>query len=330
MNVAIVILNWNGKVLLEQFLPSVVVHSQGATVYVADNASSDDSVAYVKQNFPSVQIIQNTVNGGYAKGYNDALRQLTEDLFVLLNNDVEITKNWLTPILSAFKEDPKLVAAQPKILDYKNKNYFEYAGAAGGFIDKLGYPFCRGRIFDTLEKDEGQYNDTIPIFWASGACLFVKQDNFWNVGGFDEDLFAHQEEIDLCWRLQSVGGIIKYLGASTVFHLGGATLSKANPQKTFFNFRNTLLVLLKNRKGSIVYVLLFIRLLLDGMAALQFLLQGKWTHIWAIFKAHISFYKWLPKFLQKRKEYASAHPYGKVNSIVHKYFIQKKRTFNNL
>lgn len=330
MKIAIVILNWNGKELLEEFLPSVVSHSPEATVYVADNASTDDSVAFVKTQFPTVQIIQNNINGGYAKGYNDALKKLKEDLFVLLNNDVEVTSNWLQPMITAFQKDSKLVAAQPKILDYKSKTYFEYAGAAGGFLDALGYPFCRGRIFDNIEKDEGQYNATTSIFWATGACLFVLREPFWEAGAFDEDLFAHQEEIDLCWRLQSRGGIIKYVGASTVYHLGGATLSNTNPQKTFYNFRNTLLILFKNRKGTKVYVLLLARLILDGLAGVQFLLQGKFSHIWAVIRAHLSFYKLVPKYLQKRKTHATSYKYWHIQSVVWRYFFQKKRTFNNL
>jgi len=209
MNVAVVILNWNGKKLLEQFLPSVIGYSEKeATIYLADNASTDDSVSFVQNNFPSIKIIQNKTNGGYAKGYNDALKNLTEDLFVLLNSDVEVTPNWLTPIISEFKKDENLVAAQPKILDYNNKAYFEYAGAGGGYIDQLGYPYCRGRIFNTIEKDEGQYDDLTTIFWATGACLFVKKTAYHTIKGLDEEFFTHQEEIDLCWRLQSQGGII--------------------------------------------------------------------------------------------------------------------------
>ncbi len=258
MKVAVVILNWNGRKLLEQFLPSVLIYSQKeATVYVADNASTDDSVLFIEENHPEVKIIQNSSNGGYAKGYNDALKNLTEDIFILLNSDVEVTPNWINPIISEFKKDSTLVAVQPKILDYNNKDYFEYAGAAGGFIDKLGYPYCRGRIFNTLEKDQGQYNDIKEIFWATGACLFVNKDAFWNIGGFDEDFFTHQEEIDLCWRLKAKKGTIKYIGKSTVYHVGGATLAAANPKKTFYNFRNTLLALLKNVKGNIIWYYLF-------------------------------------------------------------------------
>ncbi len=330
MKTAVVILNWNGKKLLEQFLPSVVRFTSEATIYVADNASTDDSILFLETTFPSVQIIRNTVNGGYAKGYNDALKHLSEELFILLNNDVEVTENWLSPILEAFRQNPSLAAAQPKIMDFKNKSKFEYAGAAGGFLDQLGYPFCRGRIFDTLEEDHGQYNDSRSIFWATGACLAIRKESFWKAKGFDEDLFAHQEEIDLCWRIQSKGGEIFYLSNSTVYHLGGATLQAANPQKTFYNFRNTLLVLLKNRKGVLVWGLIFFRMWLDGIAGFQFLLQGKPRHFWAILRAHFSFYLHLPAYLKKRKKWASHLPYGHTKSIVWSYFIQKKRTFNRL
>ena len=332
MKVAVVILNWNGKQLLERFLPSVLAYSNEATIYVADNASSDSSVAFVSEKFPTVKIIQNDKNGGYAQGYNDALKNLSEDIFVLLNSDVEVTENWLTPIITEFIKDSSVVAAQPKLMDLKNKEYFEYAGAAGGFIDRYGYPFCRGRIFDTLEKDTGQYNDTSEIFWASGACIFVRANSFRKVGGFDEDYFAHQEEIDLCWRLKNLGGKILFVGESKVFHLGGATLSSENPQKTFFNFRNSLLNLVKNVSGNRVIGIVFVRMLLDGMAALQFLLKGKPNHFLAVLKAHFSFYGLFYKFLNKRsrsKSYSNKK-YFRVKSIVFQYFIQKKRYFNQL
>jgi GT2 family glycosyltransferase len=330
MNVAVVILNWNGKKLLQQFLPSVIKYSKEATVYVADNASTDDSISFISENFPTVKIIQNLSNGGYAKGYNDALKTLSEDIFVLLNSDVEVTDNWLSSVLSEFENDSKLVAAQPKILDYNNKDYFEYAGAAGGFIDKYGYPFCRGRIFDTLEKDEGQFDDVKEIFWATGACLFIRKAAFQEVDGLDEDFFAHQEEIDLCWRLLSKGGTIKYVGTSSVFHVGGATLAAANSQKTFYNFRNTLLVLVKNVKGPHLWLIIFIRLVLDGMAGIQFLLQGKPKHMLAIIKAHLSFYSLLPKMLKKRALNTVNLNYYFVNLIVWDYFILKKKTFDEL
>ena len=331
MKVAVVILNWNGKDLLDQFLPSIVNFSkEEAAIYVADNASTDNSVAFVNENYPDVKIIQNSSNGGYAKGYNDALKLLTEDIFVLLNSDVAVTENWLTPIISEFKKDKNLVAAQPKILDFNDKEKFEYAGAAGGFIDQLGYPYCRGRIFNSLEIDKNQYNDITTIFWATGACLFIKKDAFWDVEGLDEVFFTHQEEIDLCWRLQTKGGIIKYIGSSKVYHIGGATLNAANSKKIFYNFRNTLLMILKNVKGFKVIFLLFIRLILDGIAGTQFLLQGKWKNTLAIIKAHFSFYRLVPTYLVKRKKNASRLKYYSINSVVWNYFIRKNRTFKEL
>lgn len=327
MNVAIVILNYNGKALLEQFLPSVLEHSQQATVYLADNASTDGSVAFVKEHFSKANLIINTQNGGYAKGYNDALANLKEDVFVLLNSDVEVTQGWLSPILEAFKATKNVVAIQPKILDYKNKDYFEYAGAAGGYIDALGYPYCRGRIFNTLEKDTEQFNDSRQIFWASGACIAVKKEAFIKAGGFDEDLFAHQEEIDLCWRMQQQAGIIQYIGSSTVYHLGGGTLGVENPKKTFYNFRNSLLVMLKNNNRSAVWLILFVRMLLDALAAWQFLLSGKPSHFIAIFKAHLSFYSLVPRFIKKRYKHTQKIAYYQIKSIVWMYFIRKKTTF---
>lgn len=329
MNVAVVILNWNGTELLKEYLPSVVRYSPEATIYVADNASTDDSVAYIKDNFPQVRLIINNTNSGYAGGYNEALKEVEEELFVLLNNDVAVTENWLSPIIEAFKNNTTLGAAQPKILDHKRPEWFEYAGAAGGFIDKYGYPYCRGRIFSTLEKDEGQYNDVVEIFWATGACLFIRKQAFWDVGGFDNHFFAHQEEIDLCWRLHSAGYTINYIGTSRVYHLGGGTLDSLNPKKTFYNFRNTLLLLVKNRKGMGVWWLIFKRMLLDGIAGLQFLFQGKFAHLWAICKAHFSFYGLLPTFLKKRKKYASDISYFRIRSAVWNYFILKITYFNN-
>ena len=330
MTLAVVILNWNGRSLLETYLPSVVKYSSEANVYVADNASADDSVEYVRTTFPSVKIIQNTTNGGYAKGYNDALKGLDEDLFVLLNSDVEVSENWLQPVVREFEKNPDLVAAQPKILDATNRDKFEYAGAGGGFIDSMGYPYCRGRIFDAIEKDEGQYDDTVEIFWATGACLFVCRTAFNEIGGFDEDFFAHQEEIDLCWRLKSAGGKIIYVGRSAVYHLGGGTLDAAQPRKTFYNFRNTLLLLLKNVKGIHVFALIFFRMLLDGLAGVRFLFKGELAHVWAIIKAHLSFYALFGKFLKKRKKQMSSIKYSEINSVVWKYFVLKKRTFNKL
>ena len=248
MKIAIIILNWNGQKLLEQFLPDIVRYSNPdyCDIYVADNASSDTSVNYVKSNFTTVKIIQNTENVGYAKGYNDALKNIDADIYALVNSDIEVTKGWLEPIISTFKNNQKTAIIQPKILDYKNKDFFEYAGAGGGYLDKYGFPFCRGRIFNSLEKDSQQFNDTKEIFWASGACLFIRKEVFNDLEGFDETYFAHQEEIDLCWRAKNLGHTVKYVGTSTVYHIGGATLNESNPKKTYLNFRNSLFTLTKN------------------------------------------------------------------------------------
>ena len=325
MKIAVVILNWNGKALLEKFLPSVVAYSKEATVYVADNASTDDSVAFVKANFPEIKIILNTENGGYAKGYNDALQHVDEEIFCLLNSDIEVTPNWLSPILQEFKTNPKTSIIQPKILDYKNKSHFEYAGAAGGFIDKYGYPYCRGRIFDTIEKDKNQYQDT-TIFWASGACFFIRKEIFKTLQGFDESFFAHMEEIDLCWRAFNLNHTTKYISASTVYHVGGATLQSSNPKKTYLNFRNSLFTLTKNASGNL-FLLIFTRLVLDGVAAIKFLLQLKITHILAIFKAHLSYYIALPRLLKERKKLPKKKDYYHTKSIVFSYFIKGNKTF---
>lgn len=331
--IAIVILNWNGKDLLEKFLPSVLMHSEDAVVYVADNASTDDSVEFVKSNFPTVKIIQNQENGGYAKGYNDALKQVDEAIFCLLNSDVEVTSGWLNPIHEIFQTQPDTAIVQPKILDYKNKAYFEYAGAAGGFIDKFGYPYCRGRIFDTIEKDIGQYNDTTQIFWASGACFFIRKSVFEILVGFDVSYFAHMEEIDLCWRAYNSGFITKYVGTSTIYHVGGATLNTTNPRKTYLNFRNSLFTLTKNAPKNL-FILIFTRLSLDGLAALKFLSEFKLKHIIAILKAHFSFYTELPKLLKKRQllkqnsDVDSLPKYYKIKSIVWLYFVKNKRKFS--
>ena len=330
LKTAIVILNWNGKKLLEQFLPSVISHSNEATIYVADNASTDDSVNFIKSNFPSVQIIQNTENGGFAKGYNDALKDIDADIYCLLNNDVEVTENWLSPIISIFKSDPNTIIIQPKILDYKHKSYFEYAGAAGGFIDKFGYPYCRGRIFNTVEKDENQYDEINNIFWASGACFFIRKNAFVTLNGLDEAFFAHMEEIDLCWRAKNLDYDIKYIGTSTVFHLGGATLNNTNPRKTYLNFRNSLFMLTKNIPKGQVFYIVFIRLFLDGIAGIRFLITGKFSHFIAVIKSHFSFYWHLPKLLKQRKTLQQKKKYYQTKSIVWSYFVDNKKTFNSL
>ena len=327
MKIAVVILNWNGVKLLEQFLPSIVNYSPEADIYVADNASTDDSIAFVKTNFPSVQIIQNESNLGFAEGYNEALKSVDAEIFALVNSDIEVTENWLKPILQTFENEPKTAIIQPKILDYKNKEYFEYAGAAGGFMDKYGYMFCRGRIFDTLEKDYGQYDDNCEIFWASGACFFIRSSVYRQLKGFDADFFAHQEEIDLCWRAFNKGLVIKYNSQSVVFHLGGATLQQGNPKKTFLNFRNSLLMMLKNLPKNQLFPVLFIRLILDGIAGIHFLFQGKFKHLLAIIKAHFAFYYLLPSSYKKREPF-QAEIYYKTKSIIFQYYIKGGKIFD--
>lgn len=329
MNIAVVILNWNGKKLLETFLPSIVAYSEGATIYVADNASTDDSIAFIKSNFPEVKIVKNEENGGFAKGYNDALQKIQAPIYALVNSDIEVTENWLTPIVEEFKTHPETAIVQPKILDYENKKKFEYAGAAGGYIDLLGYPYCRGRVFNALEKDKGQYNDRVDINWASGACLFIRSEIYHQLKGFDEDYFAHQEEIDLCWRANNFGYKIKYIGTSTVYHIGGATLNEANSFKTFLNFRNSLYSLVKNLPKNKVFFFILIRMVLDGVAGIRFTLQGRPIHMVAILKSHISFYRNLKRMIAKRTAHNN-HNYYKATSVVWSYFILNIRKSNKL
>ncbi|WP_375324561.1 glycosyltransferase family 2 protein [Flagellimonas sp. GZD32] len=330
MKIAVVILNWNGEALLERFLPSVMEYSQGAAIYVVDNASSDGSVDFLKQNYPSIGIVQNSTNGGFAKGYNDGLKHIEADLFCLLNSDVEVTPNWLEPIKKAFQAIPEASIIQPKILDLMQRDHFEYAGAAGGFIDKLGYPFCRGRIFQTIEKDEGQYNDIKEVFWATGACMFIKSEVYRTLEGFDEDYFAHQEEIDLCWRAKNAGHKVYYVGESKVYHLGGSTLSNMNPKKTYLNFRNSLYSITKNLPRKRAFTIILLRLLLDGIAALRFVLQFRFKHCFAILRAHWSFYVNFRGMYRKREKANFILKYYTTTSIVWSYFVHQIRNFNIL
>lgn len=327
--IAIVILNWNGRALLEEFLPVMLRYSQGAQIYVADNASTDGSVSYIQQEFPEVSVIRNKENYGFALGYNEALQEVEEDIYVLVNSDIEVTDGWLDPILELFENDPETAIVQPKILDYYKRTHFEYAGAAGGFIDKYGFPFCRGRIFETLEEDRGQYNDVIDIFWASGACFFIRKQVFRELGGFDADFFAHQEEIDLCWRAFNKNYKAKYCGFSTVYHMGGATLQTGSPRKTFLNFRNSLWMMLKNLPARSLFPVLFLRLSQDGMAGISFLAKGKPAHLWAVLKSHFYFYLKLFYFISKR-ESKQYNNYYRLKSIVYRYFIKKGRVFGDL
>ncbi len=336
MRLAIVILNWNGRELLTKFLPSVIkTASHISKIYVIDNASTDDSVKMLKENFPNVFVIQNSTNWGFAKGYNEGLKQIEADCFVLLNSDVEVTENWIQPIISQMDKNEFIGAYQPKILNYAIRDEFEYAGGAGGFIDKWGYPFCRGRMFDSFEKDYGQYDDEKEIFWASGACLFIRSDLFKKVGGLDEDFFAHMEEIDICWRIRNIGYKVMYNPLSVVYHVGAGTLSKSNPKKTYYNFRNNLLLICKNHSTEYLFLKLFLRGCLDGLAGLKFLFSGESNHFVAVLKAHFDFYKLLPKTLAKRnalkksvKEYNTIAVYR--GSIVWDYFVKRKRKISDL
>ena len=326
---AVVILNWNGAKLLQQFLPSVIQFSGNATIYVADNASTDTSIDVLKNEFPSVKIIKNIGNFGFAKGYNEALRFVEEPYYALVNSDIEVTENWLQPIETIFDNEPKTAIIQPKLLDFKKKTHFEYAGGAGGFIDKFGYPFCKGRIFDTLEEDLGQYNQETEVFWATGACFFIRKEVYRTLQGFDADFFAHQEEIDLCWRANNLGFTAKYCPTSVVYHVGGATLNEANPMKTFLNFRNSLLMLTKNLPKEKLFPIIFTRLCLDGVAGVQFIFQGKFKHTLAILKAHFHFYHLLSRNLKKRNLHQKTD-YFYTKSIVWSYFVEKKKTFDKL
>jgi hypothetical protein len=333
MKTAVVILNWNGKHWLEKFLPNVISNSLDATVIVADNNSTDDSVSYLKENFPNIQIIQNNGNYGYAKGYNLSLKQIDAQYFILLNSDIEVTENWISPIISLMDSNNTISACQPKILDYNNKTKFEYAGASGGYIDKFGYPFCRGRIFDDLEEDKGQYNKVTEVFWATGACLFVRASHFWEVGGLDNDFFAHQEEIDLCWRFKNKGYKIMADPKSVVYHVGGGTLNVGSPFKTHLNFRNNLYMLFKNLPLSSLFTVIPTRLVLDGIAAITFLNKEKgMSHLFAIAKAHFAFYFEIPKLITKRRKISQKSSLtGKMNySILMKNKLKGIKNFSDL
>ncbi|MCP4522129.1 MAG: glycosyltransferase family 2 protein [Cytophagales bacterium] len=333
-DIAIVILNWNGKKHLEEFLPSVIKHSEDARIIVADNGSTDDSIHFLTNSFPSVEIIKLSENFGFCGGYNRALQQVDSKYYVILNSDVEVTQNWLSPLHQLLENNQNNAACQPKIKAYENKEYFEHAGAAGGFIDYLGYPFCRGRIFEEVEKDTGQYNETIPIFWATGACLFIRSEIFHELGGFEEDFFAHMEEIDLCWRIKNTGKEIYYVGASEVFHLGGGTLHKSNPHKTFLNYRNGLVLLIKNTHSSKLISTVFFRMVLDGISAVFFLLKGFPKDSWAVFMSHMNLYRYLKKWSSKRKNNTAkpqeTHPEISQKSIVFQHFLSEKRIFKDI
>lgn len=300
---SVVILNWNGKKLLEQFLPSVIQHtvSTECNVIVADNASTDDSVPFMQSHFPQVPLIILDKNYGFAEGYNKALQQIDSQYVVLLNSDVETTAGWLTPLVTYMDAHPNVAAIQPKILAYNDKNFFEYAGAAGGFIDRYGYPFCRGRILEVVEKDTGQYDSPIPIFWATGACLFIRKGDYTLHGGLDGSFFAHMEEIDLCWRLNARGRKVMCIPSSTVYHVGGASLGKDNPRKMYLNFRNNLLMLYKNVPGKRLFITFFIRFIFDMLALIHLLVKGKLKSARAVVQAYNDFLTIRPRYDSARK-----------------------------
>lgn len=332
LKTAVVILNWNGEKLLAEFLPSVIEHSKKASIYVIDNASTDGSVVFLEQQFPEIKIIQNEKNWGYAEGYNKGiqkiLKQADHAYFCLLNSDVQVTENWLHPLEEMLDKNAEIAVVQPKILDYKQPTHFEYAGAAGGFIDDFGYPFCRGRVFWTLEKDEGQYDDDVPIFWASGACLFIRKDDFLRINGFDNQFFAHMEEIDLCWRLNNLNRKVFYCGRSVVYHLGGGTLKENSPQKTYLNFRNNLGMLAKNLPKWKLFPFIFMRLCLDGLTGIIFLFYEGWAHCWAVVLSHFGFYKRMPHYLKHRS--TAKKKYFHKRFVPFQYFILKRKTYSAL
>ncbi|MFC6999315.1 glycosyltransferase family 2 protein [Rufibacter roseus] len=334
-SVAVVILNWNGRHWLEQFLPNVLQNSPEAEVIVADNASTDDSVSFLQQQLPQVRLIQLSENYGFCEGYNQTLKQVQATYYVLLNSDVEVTPHWLSPMVQLLEGNSSIAACQPKIKSFHQRTHFEYAGAAGGFLDAYGYPFCRGRLFGTLEEDKGQYDDVLPVFWATGACLFVRSNAYWQAGGLEKKFFAHMEEIDLCWRLQNLGLQIYYQGRSTVYHVGGGTLPKANPRKTFLNFRNGAALLYKNLSDQELNRVLYKRLVIDGIAAAQFFFKGDIKQVQAVWQAHRAFFR-MKKYLdQKRKEVPQKKHTTQLSgwyrkSVVWQYFVKGKKEFGQL
>jgi GT2 family glycosyltransferase len=335
MRTAVVILNWNGRQWLERFLPGVVLHSSGARVIVADNGSTDDSVAWLRSNQPSVDVLRLERNTGFAGGYNAALRQVPADRYVLLNSDVEVTPGWLAAMERYMDSDPGLAACQPKVLAHGNRHHFEHAGAAGGYMDRNGYPFCRGRIFEVTEQDHGQYDDDREVFWATGACLMIRADAFHEAGGFDERLFAHMEEIDLCWRLRRRGWRIGYTSGARVYHVGGGALGYGSPRKTYLNFRNSLIVLTKNLRRGWLPLNILRRLVLDGAAAIKFLLEGHAAHSLQVLRAHWSFYMCLPAILRQRRRLAQEERDPDLTgmymrSIAFDRFILQIRSFTKL
>lgn len=333
--IAIVILNWNGRGFLEKFLPVVINFSKDlASIVIADNSSTDNSIEYLSA-LPDVSVIKLDKNYGFTGGYNRALKEVNADYYVLLNSDVQVTEGWLNPLLEYMDANPQTAACQPKIRSHSHPDLLEHAGAAGGYIDYLGYPFCRGRLYNTLETDHGQYDDVREVFWATGACMFIRSNAFHTMQGFDEMFFAHMEEIDLCWRLQQHNYKIAVIPKSTVYHVGGGTLPKSSPRKTYYNFRNNLMMLHKNLPASRLWWILPFRLILDGIAGLKFLADGDYGDVKAVIKAHFSFYASLGKRRLVRKHQQSIKLNDKVTgmymcSIVKEYYLLRKKQFSAL
>lgn len=331
--VAVVILNYNGKKFLEEFLPNVIENTNAdlADIVVADNASTDGSVDFMRERFPEIRLIENGFNGGFATGYNLALRQIEAEYFVLLNSDIEVTSHWIEPVVELMDADRNIAACQPKILSYYEKQKFEYAGASGGFIDRYGYPFCRGRLFQHLEEDLGQYDDACEVFWATGACMFVRADLYLKYGGLDDSFFAHMEEIDFCWRMKNLEYSIYCCPQSKVYHIGGGTLPKSSSRKTYLNFRNNLSLIYKNLPSKHVSWIVAYRILLDWVAAIKFLFGGGLKDFWAVIRAHFAFYKRIPTLRKFRKE----HPSRQVNrmymgNIVFDSFLKGVKRYSDL
>ena len=333
--VAVVILNFNGEDYLRKFLPFVIKFSKPHEIVVTDNGSTDNSVQVLKKEFPEVSLIEIKQNQGFSAGYNFALSKLKAKYFVLLNSDVEVSEGWLEPMIELMDHQQKVAACQPKILSFHEKEKFEYAGASGGFIDKLGYPFCRGRIFDDLEKDHGQYDEARRVFWATGACLMVRSDVYHELGGLDDDFFAHMEEIDLCWRINNTNYEVYCCPQSHVYHVGGGTLSHNNKRKTFLNFRNGLYLLVKNLNRSELFRKIALRIVLDWVAAIKFAFSGSFDHSFAVFSAHLAFVKGARKMCQKRKMIPKRHKMSKMAAIYQRYitwdyFMRKRKRFSSL
>ena len=332
--VAIVILNWNGKNYLEKFLPSVLATAYAnMEVIVADNGSTDDSINFLTTTYPNIQLIRLDKNYGFAKGYNEALKQVTSDYYVLLNSDVEVMTDWIQPMVNLLEADKTIAACQPKLLTYHNRKLFEYAGGAGGWLDKYGYPFAKGRIFDVFEEDKGQYDKAEPVFWASGAALFIRASVYDDMKGFDEYFFAHQEEIDLCWRIQLAGHKIYSCPSSVVYHVGGGTLPKGNSLKTFLNFRNNRIMLSKNLPFSKKLIVVPVRNFLDGVSALKGLLSGDGGYFIAIIKAHLAFIKWW--LFHKKQSVFPVTKKASLSGLLQKnvawlHFVKKKKYFSEI